>query len=246
MRPMNVFLVELPPEVHPAVVAAVARAFPRAVIRDAQSIAAAEEAAARAGPTCGGLVIWGAPEEIAVESRRCPTVALAGLDAGSGSSALLAQLFRQALVNFELQRENHRLAGDLRSVARRVRHDLLSPVGSLQIAAEVLGHTGEEAIWVNLLGNALRHGGDAPVVVAWQPDSTGFRFSVTDTGPGVAAEARATLFTPFDRLHSVIAPGLGLAIVERLVALQGGTCGHERPAAGGACFYFALPAVDRH
>ena len=64
-----------------------------------------------------------------------------------------------------------------------------------------------------------------------------------DLLPGVPAAKQAALFTPFDRLHMVIGVGLGLAIVERLVALQGGRSGHESPAAGGARFYFTLPAA---
>ncbi len=227
----------------------------------------------------------------------------------------------------ELRRENLRLKGDLQSLARRYRHDLLSPVGSIQMAAEVLAHLKPEdaaeilnmveilkqsggeisqlvervsfllaasaqpapsiaidmapilaevlreleenigrgtariqlpatwpevrgvaawlrVIWGNLLNNAVRHGGSAPnIVIAWQADPHGFRFSVTDDGPGMTGEKQIALFTPFHRLHAVLTPGLGLSIVERLVALQGGRCGHERPAEGGARFYFTLPTV---
>lgn len=227
----------------------------------------------------------------------------------------------------DLRRENLRLKGDLQSLARRFRHDLLSPVGSIQIAAEVLAHLSADdgatitdmagvvkqsggeisqlvervsfllwasaqpspaveidmaailtqelreleenmglgtariqlpatwpevrgvaawlhVIWANLLTNVIRHGGPAPsIVIAWQADADGFQFSLTDAGPGVPAEKQAMLFTPFERLHAVLTPGLGLSIVERLVALQGGRCGHERPAEGGARFYFTLPSV---
>ena len=235
-----------------------------------------------------------------------------------------------AISAHEFRRENLRLKGDLQSLARRFRHDLLSPVGSIQMAAavlaqlkpeeaaeipnmvEILKQSGGEisqlvervsfllsasaqpapsiaidmaailaevlreleenigpgtariqlpatwpavrgvaawlhVIWANLLNNAVRHAGPTVrVVIAWQADPHGFRFSVTDDGPGVADEKQIALFTPFDRLHAVLTPGLGLAIVERLVALQGGRCGHERPAEGGARFYFTLPsAADR-
>jgi len=226
----------------------------------------------------------------------------------------------------KLRQENLRLKGDLRSVARSFRHDLLSPIGSIDIAAEVLRNLGPEdtaeirnmaeavktsgqeiarlvdrvsfillasaeavpaikidmaavvtealqeleenigrstarvqlpatwpevrgvaawlhVIWVNLLNNAVRHGcSDPKIAVAWSSEPQGFRFSVTDDGPGVAAAKEAALFTPFDRLHTMTGVGLGLSIVERLIALQGGRCGHERPAAGGALFYFTLPA----
>src|SRR5262249_25927336 len=68
------------------------------------------------------------------------------------------------------------------------------------------------------------------------------RFWVRDHGPDVPAEQRKLLFHPFHRLHELdSANGLGLSIVQRLVELQGGRCGYESAAGGGACFYFALP-----
>lgn len=78
-----------------------------------------------------------------------------------------------------------------------------------------------QAIWWNLLRNALKHGGPAARIrIAWGVEGEGHRFSVADNGAGVAPAIEAKLFRPFDQLHSLHTPGLGLSITQRLVALQ--------------------------
>ncbi len=71
------------------------------------------------------------------------------------------------------------------------------------------------------------------------------RFSVADTGRGIAADRLATIFdhaanarrTPRD------GPGLGLAIVRGLVELQGGAVRVESRIDQGSIFSFTLPAA---
>ncbi len=110
----------------------------------------------------------------------------------------------------------------------------------------VNGHAGWlEVVWRNLLTNSLEHAGPAPWIEAgWTAAGGENRFWVRDAGR-VPVEKRATLFLPFHQRSVAGAPhGLGLAMVERLVALDGGRCGFEETAGGGACFYFLLPAAD--
>ena len=103
-----------------------------------------------------------------------------------------------------------------------------------------------EFIWCNLLTNALQHGGEKPrLELSWLKTKSGFRFQVCDHGSGAPPEAVATLFQPFDSLHQPGGPrGLGLSVVQRLVELQGGTCGYTLTPNGGACFFFTLPLVE--
>ncbi len=100
-----------------------------------------------------------------------------------------------------------------------------------------------EAIWWNLLANALQHAGDAPrIEIGWQSADDRVRFWVRDNGPGVPEARGSKLFQPFESLHELdSARGLGLPIVRRLVELQGGACGYEPNPGGGACFFFTLP-----
>ncbi len=50
----------------------------------------------------------------------------------------LARAFRSAVLQHELLCENLRLRGDLKTVARRIRHDLFTPVGCVTTSAHVL------------------------------------------------------------------------------------------------------------
>jgi signal transduction histidine kinase len=98
-----------------------------------------------------------------------------------------------------------------------------------------------EIIWGNFLANALQHGKDR-IELGWQEENGEFLFWVYDNGNGVASEKCAALFQPFDALHEPgAAGGLGLAIVQRLVKLQGGNCGYEHLFTGGSRFFFTLP-----
>jgi signal transduction histidine kinase len=101
-----------------------------------------------------------------------------------------------------------------------------------------------EFIWWNLLANALQHAGEKPKIeLNWLQQKDGFRFQVCDSGGDIPAEIRANLFQPFDSLHEPESGwGLGLSVVQRLVDLQGGSCGYEPNFKGGACFFFTLPA----
>jgi signal transduction histidine kinase len=100
-----------------------------------------------------------------------------------------------------------------------------------------------EFVWLNFLANALQYAGEKPRIrLSWKPEKDGFRFQVCDHGGGIPVEMRPKLFQPFDSLHEPGGTrGLGLSIVQRLMHLQGGTCGHVPAPEGGTCFYFTLP-----
>lgn len=90
---------------------------------------------------------------------RSPVVSLGGDVHSSGLAVippedwhgpLLAQVFRAALQTHELKRENARLRGDLLTFARRVSHDLRTPLSGVFTTAELLKeilteHSAEDA-----------------------------------------------------------------------------------------------------
>ena len=99
-----------------------------------------------------------------------------------------------------------------------------------------------EFAWASLLTNALQHTPEkVRIELSWREEKGRYRFAVADNGGGVREDLRSTLFYPFHLLHKPDgAHGFGLSIVQRLMELQGGSCGYE-PLPGGSLFYFSLP-----
>ena len=104
-------------------------------------------------------------------------------------------------------------------------------------------------ILINFIGNALKftRKGGVDVALEWVPiGSKGYaKFSVTDTGVGVAAEDARKLFGRFEQADNSMTrtgtgTGLGLAICQDLVDLMGGTIGVSSGPNGGSCFSFQL------
>jgi light-regulated signal transduction histidine kinase (bacteriophytochrome) len=118
---------------------------------------------------------------------------------------------------------------------------LIQPPGWPTVEAH---ESGMEWVWRTLLANAIQHGAAAGKIEAgWTAEAEGSRFWVRNDGV-IAPEKRATLFTPFHRLHEPNAPrGLGLPLMRRLVEIEGGHCGFDAKA-DVVEFYFVLPAIS--
>jgi C4-dicarboxylate-specific signal transduction histidine kinase len=69
---------------------------------------------------------------------------------------------------------------------------------------------------------------------------------VEDTGPGIAPENEAKLFQPFYTTKPVgQGTGLGLSVSYGIIDSLDGRIGYRRAPAGGAIFYFELPAAPK-
>ncbi|MCC6072624.1 two-component regulator propeller domain-containing protein [Massilia sp. GCM10020059] len=112
-------------------------------------------------------------------------------------------------------------------------------------------------VLVNLVGNAFKFTKQGSVTLrverAAAPDAASMvnmiRFSVQDTGIGIAPEALARLFQKFEQADSTTTrryggTGLGLAICRQLVLLMGGTVTAESTEGVGSTFSFVLPLAD--
>jgi signal transduction histidine kinase len=108
----------------------------------------------------------------------------------------------------------------------------------------------------NLIGNALRHGGDGvTVTLAARPAPAGVPagagdsvvIDVGDTGPGIPAADLAHVFDRFYRGSAARrgvpgGAGLGLAIVASLVEAMGGAVSVESEVGRGTTFSIVLPS----
>ncbi len=98
----------------------------------------------------------------------------------------------------------------------------------------------------NLVANAVKFTSHGSVRIAVETCRTGLRFTVQDTGVGIAPEHRPHLFKIFSQIDSSLTrahegSGLGLAICHDMVALMGGTIGVDSTPGMGSSFHFDVP-----
>jgi PAS domain S-box-containing protein len=102
---------------------------------------------------------------------------------------------------------------------------------------------------VNLLGNAVKFtpdGGTIGLEVTGEPERERARFSVWDTGIGIAQDQLNKLFRPFMQLDNKLSrhytgTGLGLALVYRMAEMHGGSVAVESTPGTGSRFTVFLP-----
>ena len=121
---------------------------------------------------------------------------------------------------------------------------------SLEDGAHVMADEAEihEAL-ANLLDNARKYGGYAPVEISVRSEGSQVIARVIDGGPGIPAEEQTHIFERFYRGESrgeIEGSGLGLAIAQQATARARGTLTLRESRPGRTVFEIRLPAAPEH
>jgi signal transduction histidine kinase len=149
------------------------------------------------------------------------------------------------------------------SPARLIEHvhatlDVLAESKGLQLTSDIAANMPPslssdfvqlQQIIINLVDNAIKFTEQGSVHVRiYQFDETYWAIQVTDTGPGIPAEAYAYIFDAFRQVDGTATRrysgfGLGLSIVNQLTTLMGGQVKVESKLGQGSTFTVLLPLI---
>ena len=96
----------------------------------------------------------------------------------------------------------------------------------------------------NLLSNAIKFTENGGVSLTMDYDNGVLKLAVEDTGTGMTEEEQQRVFGAFERLSNAATKdgfGLGLSIVQRIVAMLGGTIRLESEKGKGSRFFVEIP-----
>lgn len=155
-------------------------------------------------------------------------------------------------IPFDLRKLVEELAAGMGIRARQKGLDLFCLV-SPKLPETVSGDPGKlRQILSNLTGNALKFTHEGEIFIRAEETGGGkegeimLKFSVTDTGIGIASEKQAAVFEQFTQADGSTTrkyggTGLGTAISRQLTELMGGRIGMESEEGRGSCFWFTIP-----
>jgi PAS domain S-box-containing protein len=134
-------------------------------------------------------------------------------------------------------------------VVERFRPEIAAAGSSIELClgADLVGRwdrTRIEQVFTNLLTNALKYAGGAPIKVVTEPHAGTARLIVQDRGMGIAPEHHQRIFQPFERAVSYLnisGFGLGLYIIHQIVEAHRGSIRLESEPGRGAIFTVDLP-----
>jgi two-component system, NtrC family, sensor histidine kinase KinB len=136
--------------------------------------------------------------------------------------------------------EEHR--EDAEAAGIKLSADLPLPEVRVLADHERIGH-----VFSNLIGNALRHTPkEGEVRLSAQVYNHGVRFTVADTGKGIAREYQERIFEKFFRVpdSGPRGTGLGLYIAKEIILGHNGEIGVESEPGQGSSFWFTLHSAE--
>jgi len=106
-------------------------------------------------------------------------------------------------------------------------------------------------IFQNLIDNSIKYMDkpDGRITISCAEEGGLWKFSVADNGPGIDEKYFGKIFKMFQTLirrDEFESTGIGLAIVQKIVELYGGTVWVESKLGQGSTFFFTLPKHQAH
>jgi PAS domain S-box-containing protein len=108
-----------------------------------------------------------------------------------------------------------------------------------------------EKIVLNLLSNAFKFTFEGEIAVSLRQSGNNVQLRVRDTGSGIPAAEMPRLFERFHRIENAKSrtnegSGIGLALVQELVKLHGGSISAESEPGRGTTFIVSIPLGSKH
>ncbi|XXX80685.1 ATP-binding protein [Sorangium sp. So ce134] len=108
-----------------------------------------------------------------------------------------------------------------------------------------------EKIVSNLVSNAFKFTFEGEIAVSLKPDADHVELCVRDTGTGIPADEIPRIFERFHRVHgarcrSIEGTGIGLALVQELVKVHGGSLRVSSDLGRGSTFTVSIPRGHAH
>ena len=108
-----------------------------------------------------------------------------------------------------------------------------------------------EKVVLNLVSNAFKFTFDGKIAVSLKPNGRNVELRVSDSGVGIPPEELPRVFERFHRIENTRSrthegSGIGLALVQELVKLHGGSIRVESTVGKGTTFTVSLPLGKDH
>jgi two-component system, OmpR family, phosphate regulon sensor histidine kinase PhoR len=183
------------------------------------------------------------------------------LDVIATQAERLAQITEEVLLATKLDRGDLTLEREVVDVGKLARETVgamqaqVPPSTELELetGSDVVAASGDsdrlQQVLINLIDNAVKHGGGGPVNVSVSSDPGLVRMTVADSGPGIPVAEQPRIFEKFYRAGSSLTrspggTGLGLYISRELVQRMGGRLDVRSEPGAGAAFTVELEQAN--